>query len=85
MCVCVFVYNVYELAFGIFIILHAWLLLYYLQAHGCIWGVCVCVCVVPKGIAPDGLKTMNNLSDPLIVFSDSISSWSNQAGEAVHV
>lgn len=50
--------------------------------------VCVCVCLslytVSQGVAPDGPETMNNLPDPLIILSDSISSWSNQGGEAVH-
>lgn len=38
--------------------------------------VCVywCASFPPRGMAPDGLKTMNNPSDPLIILSDSISS-----------
>lgn len=70
--------------------LHAWVLLYiceHITAYKvCVYVyVCVRVCVyAPQGKAPDGLKTMNNLPDPLIILSDSISSWSNQAGEAVH-
>ena len=53
----------------------------YLRDHNCI-RVCVslcvrahvCVCLPPQGKAPDGLKTTNNLPDPLIILSDSISS-----------
>lgn len=47
-------------------------------------SVCMCVYVHgPQDKAPNGLKTTNNLPDPLIIFSDSISYWSDPGGEAV--
>lgn len=70
---------------GIFMFLHALALLYIYElmtAKECaclcvfVCQVCVCVrvCLPPQGEAPDGLKTTNNLPDPLIILSDSISS-----------